>query len=57
MMQVMPQTRDERFAMYMKMRKAVLVEMLMNNQDVTKHLIDASNKRQAVVAQPMESAA
>lgn len=33
MMNIIPQTREERQKMYMKLTKAELVEMLMNNQD------------------------
>ena len=36
MMNVIPQTREERRAMFMKMTKTELVEMLMNNQDALK---------------------
>ena len=33
MLQIIQQTREERIAMYMKMTKREIVEMLLNNQD------------------------
>lgn len=34
MLTIIKQTRDERIAMFMKLTKAELVEMLLNNQDL-----------------------
>lgn len=39
MMQVIPQTREEKIAMYMKVTKRELVEMLLNNQDFRDRLL------------------
>lgn len=39
MMQVIEQTRDEKTAMYMKLRKSLLVEMLLNNQELADRLL------------------
>jgi len=38
-MRVVEQTREEREAIYLKMTKKKLVEMLMNNQDAITNLI------------------
>ncbi len=40
MMQVIEQTRDERIAMYMKLRKAKLAEMLLNCNEALDSLIN-----------------
>lgn len=44
MMQVIPQTRDEKVAMYMKLTKRELVEMLLNNQDFRDRLLEEKHK-------------
>lgn len=37
MLQVIQQTREERVAMYMKLSKRELIEMLLNNQNLVSH--------------------
>ena len=44
MMQVTEMTREQRRAIYMKQPKAILVEMLMNNQNVVEHLTKADRQ-------------
>jgi len=44
-MRVIEQTREEREAMYMKMTKKKLIQMLMNNQDAIADLIHKRSTR------------
>jgi arsenate reductase-like glutaredoxin family protein len=44
-MRVIEQTREEREAMYMKMTKKKLIQMLMNNQDAITDLIHTRSTR------------
>ena len=43
MYHVIEQTREEQRAMYIKLRKAEIVEMLLNNQEIVSRFFDKQN--------------